>query len=129
MFDNLEIFRLSGAMAAHAGARQAVVARNMANADTPGYGAQDLPSFQSLVASRSGGFGLRATRPGHLGAGAGTVEIAPRTLPELAAEPNGNTVSLESEMLRGVDVRRQHNRALAIYGFARDLLRLSVAQR
>ena len=48
MFEKLEIFRMSHAMATHAGARQAVVAQNMANADTPGYAARDLAPFKTL---------------------------------------------------------------------------------
>ena len=47
MFENLQIFRMAHAMAAHAGARQTVVARNMANADTPGYTAQDIAPFEA----------------------------------------------------------------------------------
>jgi septal ring-binding cell division protein DamX len=40
MFDRLEIFSLASAQARHAAARQAVVAQNIANSDTPGYRAE-----------------------------------------------------------------------------------------
>ena len=45
MFEGLEIFQLAGATARHAAARQAVVAQNIANADTPGYRARDVADF------------------------------------------------------------------------------------
>jgi len=132
MFENLEVFRMAHAMARHAGTRQAAVARNIANADTPGYAARDVPPFADMLRdARAGrdGFALRATRPGHLGrAGAGFVpEAAP--LRDLPADPNGNTVSLETEMLRAVEIGRQHQRAVTIYKSSLDILRNAVKRR
>ena len=132
MFENLQIFRLAAGMAAHAGARQALVARNMANADTPGYRPRDLPAFQTLLddTGAGAGFGLRATRPGHIGAGAAGFD--PGEAAEVgggATDPNGNGVSLETEMVRAVDVRQEHERALAIYKFSLDVLRSAVTRR
>ncbi len=63
MFEKLVIVRMAQSMARHAGLRTEVVAHNLANADTPGYRAQDLPDFESYA---SGTVGLRTTRPGHL---------------------------------------------------------------
>ena len=37
MFNGLAILKTASALAGHASARQAVIARNIANADTPGY--------------------------------------------------------------------------------------------
>jgi flagellar basal-body rod protein FlgB len=48
MYQNLSIFQAAGAMAKHAGARQAVVAQNVANADTPGYRAQTIAPFTEV---------------------------------------------------------------------------------
>ena len=62
MFDNLEVLQMSQAMARHAGARQAIAARNLAHADTPGYKARDLVAFPQLVLQQQAQFGLRATR-------------------------------------------------------------------
>ena len=49
MFQKLEVFRMSAAMAEHAGQRQAIAAQNMANVDTPGYQARRLASFSDLT--------------------------------------------------------------------------------
>mgnify|MGYP000342005014 CR=1 FL=1 len=46
MFYDLNVLKTAYAMATHAGQRQAVIARNMANADTPGYQPRDLEAFQ-----------------------------------------------------------------------------------
>jgi flagellar basal-body rod protein FlgB len=123
MFEKLHIFRLSSAMAAHAGQRQAVVAQNVANADTPGFVARDIPSFATLY--RDGAEdGLRATRAGHLHGGGGGA-IQPARIVEAGSDgaPNGNRVSIEAEMLKSTDALRQHDRALAIYRSALGILR------
>jgi len=127
MFENLDIFRMSHAMARHAGARQAVVAQNMANADTPGYAARDIAPFTALYETGGRGDPPRATRPGHLlGNGPGGFE--PITDREATRDPNGNSVSLETEMLRAIDVQRQHNRALAIYRSSLTVLRSALGR-
>lgn len=126
MFDSLEIFRLSHAMARHAGARQAVVARNMANADTPGYAARDIVPFAEVLEA---GPGMRATRPGHRGGGAAAGGFEVRAERDAARDPNGNSVSLETEMLRAVEVQRQHSRALAIYRSGLSVLRAALGRR
>lgn len=127
MFETLDIFRMSGAMARHAGHKQAVVAQNVANADTPGYIARDLPDFKSTympdVAAASG---PKATRAMHLHGVA--VQGAPLEAVEVRdqASPNGNQVSIEGEMLKSVAAKRQHDRAMAIYKSALGMLRSTI---
>ncbi len=123
MFENLDIFRMSAAMARHAGKQQAVVAQNVANADTPGYGAREMPDFKAsyLPADTSGA--QRATRTRHLhgstdGAGLPAVQDVREQ-----SSPNGNQISLETEILKSVDAKRQHDRALAIYKTSIAVLR------
>jgi len=123
MFENLDVFRMSSAMARHAGQRQAIVAQNVANADTPGYVARDLPPFETLYRPADGAEVQRATRAGHLnGAVQGDAPFVAVRAGEGGA-PNGNRVSLEGEMLKSVDAKREHDRALAIYKSALGILR------
>ena len=131
MFEKLDVFRLAHAMARHAGAGQAVTAQNIANADTPGYAARSVTPFAEMVQAGSLGpsQALRATRAGHLDFGrdaGGAVVVDTRGAP---ADPNGNNVSLEAEMLNAVAVKRQHDRALAIYKSSMNILRTSVSRR
>ncbi|MFD1807778.1 hypothetical protein ACFSHQ_05285 [Gemmobacter lanyuensis] len=58
MFEKLQIVRMAQALAGHAGARQGEIARNIANADTPGYRARDMPDFAAAYAD-GGGCGSR----------------------------------------------------------------------
>ena len=122
MFEKLDIFRMSADMAAHAGRRQALAAQNMANVDTPGYRAQRMASFAEIAESGDQGTALRATRAGHL-SGGGT-ELAQARITEDLSDPapDGNTVSAEGEMLASVAAKREHDRALAIYTSALNVL-------
>ena len=43
--------------------------------------------------------------------------------------PNGNSVSLEGEMVKAADVKREHDLALAIYGKSLAILRASLGRR
>ncbi|WP_299166197.1 FlgB family protein [uncultured Tateyamaria sp.] len=117
-------------MATHAGQRQAVVAQNVANADTPGYVGRDLPSFQEMYApSESGTLMQRATRSGHMhGSTEGTMEGVMREDRSFAA-PDGNTVSIETEMMRATEAKRQHDRSLAIYKSAMNVIRSSLGRQ
>lgn len=124
MFENLDVIKMANAMSERAGARMAVIAKNIANADTPGFRAMDLPSFAETY--RESGDGLRATRPGHLNHG-DSAEARVRAAKTTAA-PNGNSVSLEQEMVKTADVRKDHEMALAIYRNATEILRASLGR-
>ncbi|MGX9355972.1 FlgB family protein [Roseobacteraceae bacterium S113] len=127
MFQNLTLFQMSHSMARHAGQRQALVAQNMANSDTPGFRPRDLTPFAETVRTSSG---LVATRDNHLhGGGLGPGRAQVITDDTQSSSPNGNSVSVEQEMLRAVEVKRQHDRALAIYRHSMTVLRASIGSR
>ncbi len=128
MFDNLEIFQISDAKLRHAGNRQALLARNMANADTPGYRSQDLPPFKEFMDSSQGDFQLRASRSSHLNGAMPNSGMQPVVDENAPADPNGNSVSLEIEMMRAAEVKGHHDRALAIYKSSLSLLRTSLGR-
>lgn len=131
MFDSLGLFEMAQMSARHAAERQVLAARNTANADTPGYRAMDIPDFAELVSQAPAG-GLKRSRPGHiLGAADGQPDwarLAFEARTRGAASPNGNTVSLETEMLRSVEAERQHNRATAIYRHGLTVLRTALGR-
>jgi len=124
MFEKLELTRIAQGLAAHAGARLGVVAQNIAHADTPGYKARDLPVFADSYAEPGQ---MRTTRPGHLGASAQAVPEA--QVVRQPAAPNGNSVHLETEMVKAVEVRQTHEMALAIYRNTSDIVRASLGRR
>lgn len=124
MFEKLELTRMAQSLAAHAGARMGVIAKNVANADTPGYRARDVADFATVYGSAAA---LRATRSGHLGA------TRDRTPPEIVAgggsgAPNGNDVSLEMEMVKSAAARQDHEMALSIYRATSGVIRASLGK-
>jgi flagellar basal-body rod protein FlgB len=98
----------------------------MANADTPGYRARAMQSFGDTYVA--GGSGLRATRSGHQGTDTASSIPQPH-FSDSEASPNGNTVSLEQEMVSSIEIQREHSRALAIYKHSLDVLRMSIGRR
>lgn len=129
MFENLMIFQTAGKMAAHAGRRQALLSQNVANADTPGYRAMDLPSFEATLREPRVSADLRVARGSHLQGTTGLTDQVPAFKRSGQADPNGNTVALDQEMMFAVEARRQHDRALAIYRSSLDILRSSIRVR
>jgi len=127
MFYDLNVFKTAYAMATHAGQRQAVIARNMANADTPGYRPSDIEAFQKTFEDTGRAVAMTSTRQGHLNGA-----TAPQPWAEYEAapsgDPNGNGVSIEEEMLKAVETKRQHDRALAIYKSSMTILRSSLGR-
>ena len=128
MLEKPSVMAMAGAMSSHAAFRQGLIAENIANADTPGYRSKDAAAFSEAFGSDPGP-DLRVTRAGHVRGGSGgegrdIVEIVPGHL-----SPNGNGVSLEAEMVRAAEVRRDHDTALAVYRTSLDILRASLGRR
>jgi flagellar basal-body rod protein FlgB len=125
---NLTLLRLSSSLAAHSAARQTILTENVAHADTPGYRARDIADFaQTLEDGR--GFAAEATRPGHMDFGADAAGFEVEEVAAFGAEtPNGNSVSLEDQMIRTAEVRHSHDLALGVYRKTMDILRTSLGR-
>lgn len=128
MFTELNVFKLSHAMATHAGKRQALVSQNIANADTPDYHAKDIKPFAEAFTSGVAPEDMRASRDGHLNGASGNALDWAVSSTDAGADPNNNSVSVELEILKGVEVKRQHDRALAIYKSSMNILRTSIGR-
>ena len=126
---DIGILQMAQGLAAHASTRQSVIAQNIANADTPGYKAQDTASFAETYTSNLKANSPRPVRVGHIDLGA---PFKDGNLVESAAfgseSPNGNTVSIEDQMVRAADVRHKHDLALGIYGKSIDILRAGMGR-
>jgi len=81
------------------GARQSVLAQNIANADTPGFRPRDLTPFAAVLAGQD--VTPATTRPNHL-TSRGLLAAYTRTPPRERA-PDGNAVSIEDELTKVAD--------------------------
>lgn len=124
MFENLTIFKTASAMAGHAAQSQALISQNVANSDTPGYVGKQMPPFAALYTPDEAAGTQRATRAGHMHGLSSAGQMAPVEM-RGGDNPNDNTVSLESELLKAADAKSHHDRALAIYKSALDVLRVA----
>tara|TARA_R110002124_G_scaffold219370_3_gene385235 strand:+ start:2714 stop:3094 length:381 start_codon:yes stop_codon:yes gene_type:complete len=126
LYQSLSIFQTAGAMAKNAGARQAIIARNVANADTPGYRARTIPDFASSY-NAAPASQLKMTRAGHLSQGANN-SAPTETYTTAEPAPNGNSVSIEEEMLNAVKVSNENTRAIAIYRHGLNVIRMALGR-
>ncbi|TQF00863.1 MAG: FlgB family protein [Spiribacter salinus] len=130
MLDRIDLFKTAFALARHSGARQATIAENIANADTPGYKAKDLQPFSASAATTKDASQIMvATRSEHL---AGAHQASPINIIEArgrSTNPNENSVSLQEEMLFAVEAKRGHDRALEIYKSGLRILRSSLGAK
>jgi flagellar basal-body rod protein FlgB len=78
--------------------RQAVLAQNVANADTPGYAAQDLPApdFRKFLEQTTSTVALATTEPGH-------IAVQPSLQDEARPQPasdGSKRVNVEDQMMK-----------------------------
>jgi flagellar basal-body rod protein FlgB len=128
--DRLALFDLIDRKLDFTDARHRVIARNIANADTPGYIPTDVvePDFRRLVAGASGEpVRLARTDPGHVGG----VAAAPRPHTETTPaelKPSGNAVSLEIEAGKLRSNSGEHKRATLLYGKYLGMIRSALGK-
>ena len=131
MSQGLKILSTAEALAGYASARQGLIARNVAHADTPGYRARDLEPFAATAAAAAATedaapFRPKVTRPGHADSLPPAGAEARPSAALGSASPNGNTVSLEDQMVRSAETRLQHEMALGVWRKSLDILRASL---
>lgn len=128
MFERIDTLRMADALIAHGAKRQRLIATNVANADTPEYRAKDLASFAQSY-DQTAPAGMRATNSRHI-SGSEWGMGAPRIVDANGEpSPNGNTVSIEDEVFRLADAKREFDLALTVTKSSLDLIRTSIGRR
>ena len=93
--------------------RQSTVASNIANANTPGYTANDVEPFEKVLDRTA--VTLSATEAGHLGAEATNAGFAVKPQEDNGSiMPSKNTVVLEDELMKAGEIRRSFELNTAI---------------
>lgn len=128
MFERIEMMKMAQAMMEHAARRNTVVARNVANADTPNFQARDLEAFEESYNRHDSSF-VRSTRERHFSDPGFSPATARKIISGQHPSPNGNSVSLEEEMIKIAELKHQHDKSLSIYKSAIDLMRISIGLR
>jgi flagellar basal-body rod protein FlgB len=130
---------INGLVAAmrHLGERQKVIAQNLANSETAGYKAREVktPDFAAMLGVRSGspvarpsvqitgGMAALGARPTQAGSG---VEIDTHVS---ETKPDGNTVTIEDQMLKMGQVQADYATLTNIYRKQMSLLKTAIGGR
>ncbi len=123
----IDILSIANDLASHAYRRQGLIAKNIANADTPGYKAKDISDFSTNFDNR---FAMRETRAGHVTVGSSNnAPVVSVSSGFGTHSPNGNNVSIEDQMVRSADVKMQHDLALGVYQKSMSILKASLNRR
>lgn len=114
-------------------ARQNVLAQNVANVDTPGYTARDLKPvdfadiLKGATTSPQFGGGMAVTDPRHISLTPGHAsEYGDVASPDVEANPSGNSVSLEQEMIRVSDTQAEYQAASNLYAKAISMMKTAI---
>ena len=115
--------------------RQGVLSQNVVNSDTPGYVARDLKPVdfadalkKSAAGGDAGGSMMRVTDPRHIAIapGAGGSGFEDFQANDVEANPNGNSVSLEMQMIKVSDTQAQFQAATNLYAKAMTLMKTAI---
>lgn len=108
----VNLFQLASQQANWLSVRQTAVAGNIANANTPGYGAVDVVPFEAMLNKKT--TGLAATHPKHIHHASAAEAFTIDRDDESPMMPSGNTVVLEDQLMKSGQVRRDMEMNTAI---------------
>ncbi|KMW07264.1 flagellar basal body rod protein FlgB [Brucella canis] len=105
---SIHLFDLAARQAQWLSVRQATVAGNVANANTPDFRARDVQPFADVLDKTQ--LTMTATSPLHLEAEADGI-AATRLRPDDVTEQthSGNTVDVEQEMMKAGEIAREYS--------------------
>lgn len=105
------LFQLAEQRLAWIDRREPLLAANIANADTPGYKPRDLASFADILAGQEAS--LAQTNPRHMAGTRDPKTGRPSAVREVS--PDGNAVSLETELVRMADTQTAQQTTTQLY--------------
>jgi flagellar basal-body rod protein FlgB len=108
------VFELAERRLAWVDRRQAVLAQNIANANTPQYQPHDLQPFAAALGTASVITPVR-TQPNHMEGTADASSHADIVQRPSAHAPDGNAVALDQQLVKVADTETTHALVTAIY--------------
>jgi flagellar basal-body rod protein FlgB len=122
----MSFFKLAGQRMQWLGARQQVIAQNVANADTPNYKARDVTDFADVMRGAATG-GLKVTNSKHIGGATSVAAGVSIREDEQTYEQSldGNTVALEQQTIKATETAENYRLAAQLYRKGHELLTLA----
>jgi flagellar basal-body rod protein FlgB len=113
--------------------RQDVLTQNVANADTPGFVARDLKpqdfseELRQAQSPARAASQLMTTDPRHISVpSTSSAPFEDYEVRDAEANPNGNSVSLEQEMIKVSDTEAQFQAATNLYGKTITMMKTAI---
>lgn len=107
--------------------RQNLLAENVANSDVPNYRGKDLAELKFDVPVS---LGPQVTNAHHISAnGTSQPDLFARNSPVYEVTPEGNSVSLEDEMIKLGQNQQDYQAVTTVYQRSMDILRLAIGRR
>jgi len=137
VLDDIPLFSMLKGRLGYLTEREKLVAQNVANTDTPGYGPKDLKPFtfndhlnRRITSSggMSGGVSASPEAARAMAAHAGvkrTTSFKAVSAPDSEGTLDGNQVVLEEQMLKMNETRMSYDAAISFYQKSMNLLRMA----
>jgi flagellar basal-body rod protein FlgB len=128
-FSKLDFFSVVAKKMAYVSERQAVLAKNIANADTPNYKPSDLLPFHKAVsANMIGGLQMAVTDPKHMQSASSNMFASIQEKGD-DPTPNGNAVDVVDEAQKMQDNALAYQSLTSIYAKMADFIRTVVTDK
>lgn len=108
----VHLFNLAFDKADWLSVRQATVAENIANANTPAYRTREIVPFETTMQRTE--LALATTSPGHFALVGRPAHATPENAPRAGFGGAGNDVSLEKELIKAGEVSRDYSLSVSI---------------
>lgn len=113
------------------GERQNVISQNVANANTPGYKAQDLdaPDFNAMVKDASGDLQMAVTSAKHIRpeVASGHYRLV-KSDSAYETAPDGNNVVLEEQMAKMAKTNMDYQETLNLYKKMNSMIKMALGR-
>ena len=133
-FGKINLFHMMGVKMDYSNQRQAVLAKNLANIDTPGYKAEDMRTldFGRLANAEANRLDLRATSPMHFDQGrrnkGGPYKVEESRKTD-ETNPVENSVVLEEQMMKVAQNQMDYQMTTQLYRKMVDIFKITVSNR
>ena len=123
------LLRLMTEKMAYLGQRQAVLAQNVANANTPGFKAKDLAPFSFNDALKEASAGMVVTDPRHIvPASMAGVNASTKKAHSFETVPSGNSVELEQQMMQVSETAVDYQAVTSVYHKIMGLFKTAIGK-
>ena len=114
------------------GKRQDILSQNVANADVPGFKPRDLKpvDFEQTLkaATASSGSSLTVTDPHHISSQRSSGGFEQDDGADVESSPNGNSVSLEAQMIKVAETQAEYQAVTNLYAKAIDMMKVAIGR-